>query len=81
MKAILTLAQTANAKNYEYTAEEAQACFAAIEEAARELYEAFGLGGGTELPEDTLKASSLHANSDLVNSEDLRNLKMSCPRP
>jgi len=37
--AIQTLAQTGNTKNYEYTPEEAQACFGAIEEAARELYD------------------------------------------
>jgi len=48
VKAILTLAQTANQKTYEYTAEEARACFAAIEEAARELFEAYGLSGGAK---------------------------------
>lgn len=46
--AIQTLAQTGNRKTYEYTPEEAQACFGAIEEAARELYEALGLGRDTQ---------------------------------
>jgi tetratricopeptide (TPR) repeat protein len=45
---IQTLAQTGNRKTYDYTPEEAQACFGAIEEAARELYEALGLGGDTQ---------------------------------
>jgi hypothetical protein len=46
--AIQTLAQTGNRKTYDYTPEEAQACFGAIEDAARELYEALGLGRDTQ---------------------------------
>ncbi len=49
--AIKTLAATGRKRDYEYTAEEAQACFSAIEDAARELYEAFELGGDTQAPE------------------------------
>ena len=49
--AIQTLAATGNNKNYDYTEEEAQACFSAIEDAARELYEAFGLDRGIGTPE------------------------------
>jgi Tfp pilus assembly protein FimV len=41
---------TGNRKTYEDTPEEAQACFAQIEEAARELYDSLGLGGDTQPP-------------------------------
>jgi hypothetical protein len=49
--AIKTLAATGRKRDYEYTEEEAQACFSAIEDAARELFEAFELGGDTQAPE------------------------------
>lgn len=70
VSALQTLTQTANKRNYEYTQEEAANCFAAIEAAAAELYEAFGLNQVVPAEEPRSQATSSEIETILRSKID-----------